>query len=101
MIIGSIALAADHLAKWSGLGKASFVAEDILALALKRSGRGRFGDQSFVTPLRNLLSAYDNEANLSLVGRLAARWDTLRSLGNLLRFDQSAGILNLQGTLNG
>ena len=54
-----------------------------------------------MTPLRNLLSAYDNEANLSLVGRLAARWDTLRSLGNLLRFDQSAGILNLQGTLNG
>jgi len=88
MIIGSIALAADHLAKWSGLGKAPFVAEDILALALKRSGRGRFGDQSFVTPLRNLLSAYDNEANLSIVGRLAARWDTLRSLGNLLRFDQ-------------
>ena len=61
-------------------------ADALLALAQRRSGLGDFGDTSFVDPLRRLLGSCIDEASLSLVGRMAIRWDVLRFLTNLLQF---------------
>ena len=58
----------------------------MLALAQRRSGLREFGDTSFLDPLRRLLAACTEEASLSLVGRMATRWDVVRFLSNLLRF---------------
>ncbi len=60
--------------------------EALLALARRRSGLSDFGDTAFVDPLRRLLAACLDEASLSLVGRIATRWDVVRFLSNLLRF---------------
>ncbi len=62
-------------------------ADWFLENALHRAGRKRFSDTSFVEPLKQLLCAYDEEAELSLFGRYAARFDVMRCLDNLLRFD--------------
>lgn len=64
-----------------------FSADRFLEAALRRAGRAHFSDASFVEPLKRLLSAYDREAELSLFGRYAARFDVMRCLDNLLRFD--------------
>jgi hypothetical protein len=55
--------------------------------ALKRAGRGGFSDLSFVEPLNLLLKSYAEEADLSVFGRYATRWDLERCLANLLRLD--------------
>lgn len=60
----------------------------ILKEALFESGRTTFSRTQFVEPLRRLVAAYEGEADLSTFGRLAARFDILRALRNLLRFDQ-------------
>ncbi len=52
--------------------------------AQRRTGLSDFGDSSFEEPLARLLRSYEGEANLSTFGRLAARWDALRFLSNLL-----------------
>lgn len=62
-------------------------ADALMDAALRRAGRSRFSDTSFVTPLRQLLKAYDEEADLSRFGRHAARFDVMRCLDNLLRLD--------------
>src|SRR5579883_1761007 len=54
---------------------------------LRRAGRDAFADLSFVEPLKRLLRAYEQEADLSHFGRYAARFDMLRCLSNLLRLD--------------
>ncbi len=54
------------------------------ARAQRRLGLTDFGDSSFEEPLGVLLKAYNEEANLNLLGRIAARWDTMRFLLNLL-----------------
>ncbi len=55
--------------------------------ALRRAGRTRYSDTSFHEPLIKLLTAYEEEAELSLFGRFAARFDILRCLTNLLQLD--------------
>jgi hypothetical protein len=77
---------ADTLANAGGLLRRPLHANDLLSLARRRSGLSDFGDQSFIEPLRRLLAACSEEASLSLVGRLATRWDTVRFLNNLLKF---------------
>jgi hypothetical protein len=57
----------------------------LLASARRRTGSHEFGDIDFLDPLRRLLTACHEEAALSLVGRIATRWDVVRFLGNLLR----------------
>jgi hypothetical protein len=57
-------------------------------LALRRAGRRDFSEHSFVEPLRRLLTAYEEEADLSHFGRRAAQFDVLRSLANLLKLDE-------------
>ncbi|MDR3528572.1 MAG: sulfotransferase [Rhizomicrobium sp.] len=60
--------------------------------ALRRAGRSRYSDPSFYEPLRKLLSAYENEAALSLFGRFAARFDILRCLTNLAHLDAAEDV---------
>ena len=60
-------------------------ADQLIALARRRTGLTEFGETSFLEPLQNFLRACSVEANLSLVGRIATRWDAVRFLSNLLR----------------
>ncbi len=59
--------------------------EQLLDRAAKNTGLSDFGDEAFREPLRILLSSFENEAALTLLGRLIARTDTLRTLENRLR----------------
>ncbi len=72
-----------------GLLHGPLSAKDMLARARRRTGLTDIGDCSFEQPLEVLLKAYHEEANLNLLGRLAARWDTLRFLTNLLTLQRA------------
>src|ERR1700761_2542158 len=61
--------------------------EKLCATALSTAKRNAFSDRSFVEPMQVLFESYDREANLNIAGRYSARWDALRCLANLLRFD--------------
>ena len=63
-------------------------AEEMIAAALAHTGRKDFSDRSFVDPLQRLVWAYNSEADLSAFGRRAVRFDVMRALKNLLRFDR-------------
>ena len=76
---------ADGVADAAGILRRPLNADALLALAQRRSGLTDFGDLSFVEPLRRLLASCSAEASLSLVGRMATRWDAVRFLTNLLR----------------
>ncbi len=76
---------ADTMADAIGILRRPLDADALLALAQRRSGLRDFGDLSFVDPLRRFLDSCNDEASLSLVGRMATRWDVLRFLTNLLR----------------
>ena len=60
-------------------------ADELIAVAHRRSGLTDFGETPFQAPLRKLLRACSEEANLSLIGRIVTRWDVVRFLSNLLR----------------
>jgi hypothetical protein len=96
----SVLSLADGVADTLGLLRRPLESEPLLATARRRSGLSEFGDASFIDPLRRLLSACMDEASLSLVGRMATRWDVVRFLTNLLRFQDAeakdAGILRQQ-----
>jgi Sulfotransferase family len=62
--------------------------EPLLESALSASGRADFANRSFVPALKRLLEACEQEANLSLLGTRALKYDVLRCLRNLLRFDE-------------
>jgi hypothetical protein len=53
--------------------------------ARRHTGLHDFGEQPFEEPLRRLLDACAEEAELSLFGGAALRWDSVRFLANLLR----------------
>ncbi len=74
----------DRLADGVGLFDRPWSAEELMRRAQRRTGLSDFGDSSFEEPLARLLRSYEEEANLSTFGRLAARWDALRFLSNLL-----------------
>ena len=82
----SVLKIADSAADFVGLLRRPLKPDALLAAAQKRSGLHDFGDISFFEPLQRLLAGCDDEASLSLVGRMATRWDVLRFLTNLLRF---------------
>jgi len=77
--------AADRLAAAVGLLRRPLKEAALIDAAERHSGLHDFGDDSFREPLGLLLRCYAAEAELSLVGRLAARWDVIRFLTNLLR----------------
>ncbi len=76
---------ADLLAGRLGLLRRRIPAESLVRLAQRRTGLSEFGDTSWQEPLQKLLDATVSEASLSVVGRIAVRWDAVRFLTNLLR----------------
>lgn len=77
----------DDVAGSLGIGRTPLEPDSLIAHALRRSGRKEFQDLSFFPALRLLLECYETEAELNIFGRGAARWDALRCLSNLLRFE--------------
>jgi hypothetical protein len=63
-------------------------ADQLIGLARRRTGLVAFGEMAFLDPLQNFLDACFEEADLSLVGQIATRWDIVRFLSNLLRMRQ-------------
>src|SRR5215813_1825208 len=59
-------------------------ADQLIAAARRRTGLQEFGETPFMDPLLRFLRACLEEAELSLVGRFATRWDIVRFLSNLL-----------------
>jgi hypothetical protein len=86
---GSVLALADGTAEVFGVLRRPLEPEALLALARRRSGLTEFGDTTFIGPLRRLLAACSDEASLSLVGRMATRWDVVRFLTNLMRFQDA------------
>jgi hypothetical protein len=58
----------------------------LLRQAAKNAGLSDFGDDGFRAPLRVLLVSFENEAALTLLGRIIARSDAVRTLENRLHF---------------
>jgi hypothetical protein len=74
-----------------GSGGARLVQLDesrLLDEARRRTGLSDFGAGDFGEPLRRLLRSWEDEAGLTLLGRIAARQDTLRLLVNRLRMQE-------------
>ncbi len=88
-IIRSSLRVADAVAARLGLLGRGLSADEMMRSARKRSGSDDFGDMDFAAPLQTFVEACMAEADLSLVGRLATRWDTLRFLTNLLRLREA------------
>ena len=61
--------------------------EYLLDEARRRTRLEDFGDPGFREPFRRLLHAYEHEAQLSLLGRIAARQDTIRLLASRLKME--------------
>jgi sulfotransferase family protein len=59
--------------------------EDLIERAQRHAGLSEFGDAPFEAGLRVFLRACTEEADLSLFGNFATRWDIRRLLSNLLR----------------
>jgi hypothetical protein len=76
---------ADGVANHLGLFGQPLRRDTLVMAAQRRSGLDEFGNTEFLDPLQRLLTACHEEATLSLVGRIATRWDVVRFLGNLLR----------------
>jgi Sulfotransferase family len=91
-IVTSALQLADRVSRLTGLGRRPFDAEALIAEALAGQDPAAFGSDfgpdQFIEGLLILLSALEAEANLSLTGRLAVRWDVIRCLRNLLRLRQ-------------
>ena len=62
--------------------------DGLLESSLRGARRADFTNRSFVPSLTHLLEACHQDANLSLLGAWALRFDVLRCLKNLLRFDE-------------
>ncbi len=62
-------------------------ADALIDGALRAAGRERFADGSFRVALASLLDSLGAEARLGIFGHVAARFDALRCLRNLLRMD--------------
>jgi hypothetical protein len=63
------------------------VASALIDSIERRWRRARLSDDSFREPLCRLFDCYEREANLNVFGRLSAKWDAVRCLENLIRFD--------------
>lgn len=73
------------LANRIGLPTISLDERDLLAAARRATRLEDFGDDDFLDPLRRLLSCLESEADLTLLGRVAARRDLTGLLENRLR----------------
>lgn len=71
-------------ASWIGLQPVKLSVESLLEKASANTGLTDFGGDEFRQPLALLIESLEKEANLSLLGRLVARGDLLRTLENRL-----------------
>jgi Sulfotransferase family len=85
--------AADRVARRLGLFPKALSAEALIGLARRHAGLSDFGREPIEEALTVLLASYEKEADLTLFGHFAARWDVLRFLTNLLRL-REAELLN-------
>ncbi len=69
----------------TGVSLVRLDADLLLAAARRRTGLDDFGDEAFREPFERVVRSLDGEAQLNLVGRIAARQDLLRLLSNRLR----------------
>lgn len=70
-----------------GRSLVSLEESDVLRSACEATGLDDFGDDWFREPLSVLLRAFEDEAKLTLLGRLIARTDVQRVLENRLRIE--------------
>jgi hypothetical protein len=71
----------------TGLPLVRLDAELFCEEARQRTGLDDFGDRRFREPLQRLIADFDGPAQLSLLGRIAARQDVIRLLANRLRME--------------
>lgn len=76
---------ADVLADRVGWLHRPLATHELMQLARQQTGLHDFGDADLETALRQLLEPCLSEADLSVIGRLATRWDVVRFLSNLLQ----------------
>jgi hypothetical protein len=81
--------ALDRMADAIGLSQRPLSAAEAIRRARHRTGLTDFGDEPFLEPLGVLTRSYNEEARLSVFGRLAARWDAVRFLSNLLMLEDA------------
>ncbi|MBN8873582.1 MAG: sulfotransferase [Rhodospirillales bacterium] len=74
----------DDVAARFGLLNRPLDAAALLTDAQNRTGLSDFGNEPFLDPLRRFLEASTRESALTVVGRIATRWDVTRFLSNLL-----------------
>jgi hypothetical protein len=75
---------ADRVTRKLRLFQNALSAEALIGLARRHTGLSDFGREPIEEALTVLLASYHKEAELSLFGHLAAKWDVLRFLTNLL-----------------
>src|SRR5512146_1039572 len=85
---------------WLGLGRASdgeaapgrrllrLDADRLLAAASRGTGLDDFGDPSFREPLARLVGSLESEAQLNVIGRIAARGEIAGMLTNRLLLER-------------
>lgn len=83
-LLAQLLRGADRIAELLGLARQPLAAEALIDAARQRTGLHDFGCVSVLEPLRVLADAYASESDLTLFGRIGARWDLLRYLSNLL-----------------
>jgi hypothetical protein len=85
MLQKAVAQAADTIIAALAAVRDPLGANELMSRAQRRMNLVDFGSTPFREPLQNLLRACREEAELSLFGRFATRWDAVRFLSNLLR----------------
>jgi Sulfotransferase family len=85
MLQKAVAQAAETITAALAVVRDPLGANELVARAQRRMNLVDFGSTPFQEPLQNLLRACREEAELSLFGRFATRWDAVRFLSNLLR----------------
>jgi hypothetical protein len=83
-VIPEAVRAVDRFADSLRLSGGPLSSADLIQSARRSVGLTDFGTTSLQDPLEVLLESYEREASLSVFGRLAARWDAVRFLSNLL-----------------
>jgi hypothetical protein len=83
-LVPTLFRAANRMADALGILRRPLSPTALIELAQRHTGLKDFGDRSFLEPLDVLTKSYEEEANLNAFGRLAARWDSVRFLSNLL-----------------
>jgi hypothetical protein len=98
MLQRALSQVADAVADVLAVRRDPLAADALIARAQRRIGLVDFGAAPFEKPLRVFLRACREEADLTLFGGLATRWDAVRFLSNLLRLreeeKQTPGIID-------